>query len=40
MAPIPVNGGVYESREKLRNAGAIELPGMPIEGAWAEVLLR
>ena len=40
MAPIPVCGGVYESREKLRNAGAIELPGMPVEGAWAEVLLR
>ena len=40
MAPIPVNGGVYESREKLRNAGAKELPGMPMEGAWAEVLLR
>lgn len=40
MAPIPVNGGVYESRQRLRDAGATELPGMPVEGAWAEVLLR
>jgi len=39
MAPVPVNGGVYESRKRLRDAGALELPGMPIEGAWAEVLL-
>ena len=40
MAPIPVSSGVYESRQRLRDAGAIELPGMPVEGAWAEVLLR
>ena len=40
MAPIPAKGGVYESRKRLREAGAIELPGMPVEGAWAEVLLR
>ena len=40
MAPIPQNGEVYDSRKKLRDAGAIELPGMPIEGAWSEVLLR
>lgn len=40
MAPIPANSGVYESRKRLREAGAIELPGMPLEGAWAEVLLR
>ena len=40
MAPIPLQGAVYESRKKLRDAGAIELPGMPIEGAWSEVLLR
>lgn len=40
MAPIPGNSGVYESRRKLRDAGAIELTGMPIEGAWSEVLLR
>ncbi|MCQ2473539.1 MAG: asparaginase domain-containing protein [Saccharofermentans sp.] len=40
MAPIPTSAGVYESRAGLRDAGAIELIGMPIEGAWAEVLLR
>lgn len=40
MAPIPKKGGYYESRKKLVEAGAIELPGMPIEGAWCEALLR
>ena len=40
MAPVPVNGGVYESRKILREAGAIELTGMPVEGAWSEVLIR
>lgn len=40
MAPIPRKGGVYESRKRLREAGASELQGMPVEGAWAEVLLR
>ena len=40
MAPIPAGAGVYESRQKLRDAGALELPGMPMEGAWSEVLLR
>ncbi|MBR4430399.1 MAG: asparaginase [Clostridiales bacterium] len=40
MAPVPTAGAVYESRKRLRDAGAIELPGMPIEGAWSEVLLR
>ena len=40
MAPIPLQCAVYESRKILRDAGAIELPGMPIEGAWSEVLLR
>ncbi len=40
MAPIPLNGGVYESRRRLREAGAMELTGMPVEGAWSEVLLR
>lgn len=40
MAPIPRKGAVYESRKKLREAGAIELTGMPLEGAWCEVLLR
>ena len=40
MAPVPVNGGIYESRQRLRDAGAVELPGKPVEGAWAEVLLR
>ena len=40
MAPVPIMGGIYESRKRLTDAGAIELPGMPIEGAWAEVLLR
>lgn len=40
MAPLPAKGGIYESRRRLRDAGAIELPGMPFEGAWAEVLLR
>ena len=40
MAPIPQDTGVYESRALLRDAGAVELPGMPVEGAWCEVLLR
>ena len=40
MAPVPVRGGVYESRKILRDAGAEELTGMPVEGAWSEVLLR
>ena len=40
MAPIPKKGGYYESRKKLVEAGATELPGMPIEGAWCEALLR
>ena len=40
MAPIPGYCGIYESRMKLKDAGAIELTGMPIEGAWSEVLLR
>ena len=39
MAPVPKDAGVYESRKRLREAGAEELPGMPVEGAWAEVLL-
>lgn len=40
MAPVPTTGGVYESRKNLRDTGAVELPGMPLEGAWAEVVLR
>ena len=40
MAPIPAGAGVYESRKRLRDAGALELPEMPIEGAWSEVLIR
>ena len=40
MAPVPLDSGVYESRKRLRDAGAIELPGMPLEGAWCEVILR
>ena len=40
MAPVPLNGGVYESRKILREAGAVELPGMPLEGAWCEVMIR
>ena len=40
MAPIPRDSGVYESRRRLVDAGAIELTGMPVEGAWSEVLLR
>ncbi len=40
MAPIPSGAGVYESRKRLRDAGAVELPGMPVEGAWSEVLIR
>ena len=40
MAPIPRKGAVYESRKKLKEAGAVELTGMPLEGAWAEVILR
>ena len=40
MAPIPTDCGIYESRKRLREAGAVELCGMPVEGAWAEVLLK
>ena len=40
MAPVPVRGGVYESRKTLWDAGAEEFTGMPVEGAWSEVLLR
>ena len=40
MAPIPRKGAVYESRKRLKEAGAVELTGMPLEGAWAEVLLK
>ena len=40
MAPVPTDSGVYESRKRLREAGVEELTGMPIEGAWCEVLLR
>ena len=40
MAPVPSCCGVYESRRRLREAGAVELQGMPLEGAWCEVLLR
>ena len=40
MAPVPVSGGVYESRKMLREAGAVEITGMPVEGAWSEVLLK
>jgi len=40
MAPIPRDSGVYESRRRLVDAGVIELTGMPVEGAWSEVLLR
>lgn len=40
MAPVPTDSGVYESRKILRDAGALELPGMPLEGAWCEVMLR
>ena len=40
MAPVPLSGGVYESRKILREAGAVELPGMPLEGAWCEVMIR
>ena len=40
MAPIPSGAGVYESRKRLRDAGVVELPGMPVEGAWSEVLIR
>jgi len=39
MAPIPHNGNVYESRKKLEDAGAKPLFNMPVEGAWAEVVL-
>lgn len=39
MAPVPMDSGVYESRKILRDAGACELPGMPLEGAWCEVML-
>ena len=40
IASVPLSGGVYESRKILREAGAAELPGMPLEGAWCEVMLR
>ena len=40
MAPIPNDCGIYESRKRLTDVGAVELCGMPIEGAWAEVLLK
>lgn len=40
MAPVPTDSGVYESTKRLVEAGAVPLPGMPLEGAWCEVLLR
>lgn len=39
MAPVPRNSNIYESRAMLEAAGAIALPGMPPEGAWAEALI-
>lgn len=39
MAPVPRNSNIYESRAMLEGAGAVALPGMPPEGAWAEALI-
>ena len=39
MAPVPRNSNVYESRAMLESAGCISLPGVPVEGAWAEALI-
>lgn len=39
MAPVPRNSNIYESRAMLEQAGCIALPGMPVEGAWAEALI-
>ena len=38
LAPVPSGGNIYESLRELCGAGAEELPGMPFEGAWAEVM--
>ena len=40
IAPMPCDGNVYESRSELLDAGAVPLVGMPIEGAWAEAVIR
>ena len=39
MAPVPRNSNIYESRAMLESVGAVALPGMPPEGAWAEALI-
>ncbi len=40
LAPVPAGGNIYESRSVLEEAGAIPVPGIPLEGCWAEVLLN
>lgn len=39
MAPIPAGGNIYESRKILEDAGVKPIFDMPVEGAWAEVVL-
>lgn len=39
LAPIPSGGNIYESLRELIGAGAIPMPDMPLEGAWAEAIL-
>lgn len=39
MAPVPRNSNIYESRAMLEAAGCRSLPGVPVEGAWAEALI-
>ena len=40
LAPVPSSGNIYQSAKTLCEAGAATLSGMPLEGAWAEVILR
>ena len=40
LAPVPSSGNIYQSAKTLCEAGAATLSGMPLEGAWAEVVLR
>lgn len=40
LAPVPSSGNIYQSAKTLCEAGAQVLSGMPLEGAWAEVILR
>ncbi|MBR6880209.1 MAG: asparaginase [Clostridiales bacterium] len=40
LAPVPKRRERYESEMTLRDAGIIPIEEMPIEGAWAETILR